>query len=697
MSTFKGIVAEFPQIRIDYFKHQPEHRAPLACFLSHVHSDHLIGLESLRAPFVYCSAATREVLLRLEKYHYRINFAQGKLESRNVTYDRSMRRLAKPLPLDTPTTIELAPGNNIQVTLVDANHCIGAVMFLIEGDGKAILYTGDTRAEIWWVNTLVQNPILLPYTLGPRRLDCMYLDTTFATKSHPYREFQSKGEGIKELLGKISKYPDDTIFYFHSWTFGYENVWIALSAFLRSRIHLDSYRAGIYGSLSSLDKKSLREVGLHVTFDNKFLRESGLDIREAPALCGFRNGNRMQPGCLTSQPSVRIHSCERGMGCPVLDHDKNASVVHIIPIVTRVKGSNVEIAELGAGGGKGDLDQKEELETGNAADINKIIELCAKTIKDETLLSKLSNVLQEALKERNGTIDLDMDLQKESPDKKPELSLEHLASVLSTRLNKSQDAEPPLNKTIRFPYSRHSSFAELCSLVDAFKPKDVFPCTVNENKWDPELSMRYLFGPFCSGDTFRHDTEMMKIYEARLEQESYERRVQSESQSETQSSRGGTASPHANHHTISKLDGEGEDEGVGSDGRTGDSGAFRAPADVLVLHEDTAFVSETVAPPTGQERHRSASPADQAEGEQDTTVTDNLELPSTLQDTPFAAAKRPASEASNEPNEHKHKRLKNWRIAYEAALGLNGLTWADYGGLVSARPETEEEELGTEA
>ncbi|KAL5458510.1 hypothetical protein PMIN06_003319 [Paraphaeosphaeria minitans] len=336
MSTFRGIVAEFPQIRIDYFRHQPEHRAPLACFLSHVHSDHLTGLESLRAPFVYCSAATREILLRLENYHYRINFAQGKLESRNVTYDRSMRRLAKPLPLDTPTTIELAPGNNIRVTLIDANHCIGAVMFLIEADSKAILYTGDIRAETWWVNSLVQNPILLPYTLGSRRLDCIYLDTTFATNSYPYREFQSKAEGIKELLDKVSKYSDDTIFYFHSWTFGYENVWIALSAFLRSRIHLDSYRTGIYGSLSSLDKKSLREGGLDVTFDNKFLRESGLDVREAPALCGFRNGNRMQPGCLTSQPNVRIHSCERGMGCPVLDHDKVAftlaSYKHYAPL-----------------------------------------------------------------------------------------------------------------------------------------------------------------------------------------------------------------------------------------------------------------------------------------------------------------------------------------------------------------------------
>lgn len=120
-------------------------------------------------------------------------------------------------------------------------------------------------------------------------------------------------------------------------------------------------------------------------------------------------------------------------------------MVHIIPIVTRVKGSNVEIAELGAGGGKGDLDQKEELETGNAADINKIIELCTKFIKDETVLSKSSTVLQEALKERNGMMDLGMYLQKESLDKDPELSLQNLVSVLSTNLNKSQDVEPPLN------------------------------------------------------------------------------------------------------------------------------------------------------------------------------------------------------------------------------------------------------------
>lgn len=35
----------------------------------------------------------------------------------------------------------------LQLTGVQANHCVGAVMFLIEGEGKAILYTGDIRGE----------------------------------------------------------------------------------------------------------------------------------------------------------------------------------------------------------------------------------------------------------------------------------------------------------------------------------------------------------------------------------------------------------------------------------------------------------------------------------------------------------------------------------------------------------------------
>lgn len=50
MSTFGGLMSEFPDIRVDYFRPVAGLRPPLAAFLSHVHSDHLSGLDNLKAP-----------------------------------------------------------------------------------------------------------------------------------------------------------------------------------------------------------------------------------------------------------------------------------------------------------------------------------------------------------------------------------------------------------------------------------------------------------------------------------------------------------------------------------------------------------------------------------------------------------------------------------------------------------------------
>lgn len=92
------------------------------------------------------------------------------------------------------------------------------------------------KAETWWVNGLVRHPVLIPYTLGSKRLDKIYLDTTFAIKSDVYRSFPSKAEGLRELLEKVHAYPEDTIFYLRAWTFGYEDVWLALATALDSKV-----------------------------------------------------------------------------------------------------------------------------------------------------------------------------------------------------------------------------------------------------------------------------------------------------------------------------------------------------------------------------------------------------------------------------------------------------------------------------
>ena len=92
-------------------------------------------------------------------------------------------------------------------------------------------------AEPWWVNSLVRNPVILPFSHGHKRLDRIYLDTTFASKENVCRSFPTKAAGISELLDKVSKYSKDTIFHFHAWTPGYEDVWVALSSALKSQVN----------------------------------------------------------------------------------------------------------------------------------------------------------------------------------------------------------------------------------------------------------------------------------------------------------------------------------------------------------------------------------------------------------------------------------------------------------------------------
>ncbi|KAJ4375656.1 swr1 complex component [Didymella sp. IMI 355093] len=554
--------------------------------------------------------------------------------------------------------IELAPGNSIRVTLIDANHCIGAVMFLIEGGDKAVLYTGDIRAETWWVNSIVQNPVLAPYALGLRHLDCIYLDTTFATKRAPYRNFPSKAEGIKELLEKVSTYSDDTVFYFHSWTFGYENVWLALSSFLNSRIHLDDYRTRIYGSLSSLDKRDLREAGLDVHGENKFLKENGIEIREAAALCGFRNGNHMQPGCLTSLENVRIHSCERGMGCSVLDKDTDAKIVHIIPIISRSNG--IEIAELGAGGGKGDLDQKEELETGDVAAMGRLMELCAQSINDAELLSKVLEILQYALTTGSPCMEFGMQLQKESQVSQDDLSLQRFVAALSSNVSRKQrdKAEPNRNKAIRFPYSRHSSYSELCELISALRPRDVFPCTVDEATWTPELSIEALFGEYCSAQTFRHDAEMMTIFKARQTYSETQKRDRSESQQfETPP---GITVPSVAKPKVVKIEPKTP------------SGPTVAEMDETAEAAEVAGNNLFEAHPAGAAKAKSRVLSGLKQ------LAKDLSTP-TLSDRP-----QPSLGKTNPSKPDRKRKMTNAHLAYEAAIGTH-LNWADFGGLESTR------------
>ncbi|KAL6825468.1 beta-lactamase-like protein [Trichoderma sp. SZMC 28015] len=524
MSTFNGLVSEFPDIRIDFFRHHVDASPPLACFLSHVHSDHLSGLESLRSPFVYCSAATREILLRLERYPCRINYARGILEARQQTY-KHLSKVIKPLPLESPTTIELRPGNCIQVTLFDANHCPGSVMFLIEGHGKAILYTGDVRCEPWFVNAITRSPALIEYTCGIKTIDTIYLDTSFVDDI----PFQTKAEGIAQLLHKVAKYPKDTLFYIQAWTYGYEDVWIALSKALNSPIHVDDYKLRIYNSLSTSSSETRPNSSAHLT-------------STAAALAGFMCGNTPQSGCLTSDQNVRLHSCESGNMCPIA---RQSSVVRIQPVVASFPDGAV-IQEAGIGGGGEDLEREMELGVPNQSDLEillKIIDALKSTTEEAR--SECARALTNALASGR---DLQLNMSSSTEGAHSTDLQRVILSIINsqlvaipTRTKVEQRSETHLPNVIRFPYSRHSSYAELCNLVSAFKPRDIWPCTFHLEAWQKNaMSIESLFGKYCSGNIFAHDMRINNIVKE------MKRRAHEEPKSQgLESCRSNSASPTA--------------------------------------------------------------------------------------------------------------------------------------------------------
>lgn len=241
---------------------------------------------------------------------------------------------------------------------------------MIEGQGKAILYTGDIRAEPWFVNALARNPGILEYTCGLKTLDKIYLDTSFLADI----PFQTKSEGIADLLAKVQRYPEDTVFHFQAWTFGYEDVWIALSKALNSRvctipnfhtklfltiakIHVDDYKLRVFNSLKSRSSDQ--------PFSPEFHLAAG-----AAVLTGHMCGNTQHVGCLTSDTSVRIHSCEKANMCSVAKHP---SVVSIRPVVCRLPGGE-SMMEKGVGGGGTDLSREAEFDCITHEDVYALLE-----------------------------------------------------------------------------------------------------------------------------------------------------------------------------------------------------------------------------------------------------------------------------------------------------------------------------------
>ncbi|CAD6888300.1 unnamed protein product [Tilletia laevis] len=411
MPTHSGFLAEYPLIRVDLHVDdtpplpqyvidrlrsgrdaaldasigdlhpaQTHFRSADIHLLSHMHSDHLIGLGDKRKwpDLVICSAATKEMLLRLETQKHRIAmdvdqadpnppYRHLRITKKEASAARkSQGSLIKPrdvlraVPLNTPTVIQYTQTTKVTITLIDANHMPGAVMFLIEGPRGAVLHTGDVRAEPWWIEKLRREPVLqrwiawddpndsqgwatsfgddgdrpasMPFesTLAPptaltasgqashSRLPssssilssqasaCPPPESTSLVLENIYIDTEclfftksalSKIEAVKETVRLIAQFPPTTPVFINCFTWGYEELLIGICRAFGQKIHVDKYKRMMYS---------------HVAPDHS---------RQAPRDAGattniIADSHPFLQQILTLQEDgMRFHACERQNMC----------------------------------------------------------------------------------------------------------------------------------------------------------------------------------------------------------------------------------------------------------------------------------------------------------------------------------------------------------------------------------------------
>ncbi|KAK9156005.1 hypothetical protein Sjap_003485 [Stephania japonica] len=188
-----------------------------AYFLTHLHSDHTKGLSSKwrRGP-LFCSPITATLF-----------------PPKFPDFDLSLIRVLEAGTSRSLTLVSPSSGSEIafDVTVIDADHCPGAVMFLFEGEFGRLLYTGDFRWEGTRERALVGRSVLVEALKGGT-IDFLYMDNTYCNPSY---SFPPKEVVANQVVKIISAYPDHDVVIAIN-TLGKEDLLIHISKALNIKI-----------------------------------------------------------------------------------------------------------------------------------------------------------------------------------------------------------------------------------------------------------------------------------------------------------------------------------------------------------------------------------------------------------------------------------------------------------------------------
>lgn len=200
-------------------------------FLTHFHSDHYGGITNTwDIGIIYCSLPT------------------ATLVSQQLGTDK---KYLHPLPMNTPTIIA-SRGKPVTVTLLDANHCPGAVMFLFEVGKRRILHVGDFR---WDRNLMMQQPPLRQLASNAGLLDDLFLDTTYC---NPKYSLPSQEQAIAAVLSIFDKEMQlcqangnsKTLHLFGAYTIGKEKMYLSIAERFNLKVYVDHRRYKILSSFN---------------------------------------------------------------------------------------------------------------------------------------------------------------------------------------------------------------------------------------------------------------------------------------------------------------------------------------------------------------------------------------------------------------------------------------------------------------